>query len=69
VPGLNCHLSASQFNTVGVPDLDATLKTVESAGGRCVVPKMAIPGVGWLAYCRDSEGNMIGMMQADPKAA
>jgi len=55
-------------NTVGVANLDETLKTVESAGGVCVVPKMPIPGVGWLAYCKDNEGNMIGMMQADPQA-
>ena len=55
-------------NTVGVANLDDTLKTVESAGGVCVMPKMPIPGVGWLAYCKDTEGNMIGMMQADPQA-
>lgn len=55
-------------NTVGVANLDETLKTVETAGGRCVVPKMPIPGVGWLAYCQDNEGNMIGMMQADTSA-
>lgn len=55
-------------NTVGVANLDETVKAAESAGGKCVVPKMAVPGVGWLAYCQDSEGNMIGMMQADPQA-
>jgi predicted enzyme related to lactoylglutathione lyase len=30
---------------------------------------MAIPGVGWLLYCKDSEGNVFGMMQPDPQAA
>jgi len=55
-------------NTVGVANLDETLKTVASAGGVCVLPKMPIPGVGWLAYCKDTEGNMIGIMQSDPKA-
>jgi predicted enzyme related to lactoylglutathione lyase len=29
---------------------------------------MPIPGVGWLAYCKDTEGNIFGLMQADPKA-
>jgi uncharacterized protein len=29
---------------------------------------MAIPGVGWLAYCADSEGNGFGIMQADESA-
>jgi predicted enzyme related to lactoylglutathione lyase len=33
------------------------------------VPKMAIPGVGWLAYCTDTEGNVFGLMQNDPNAA
>jgi hypothetical protein len=30
--------------------------------------KMAVPGVGWLAYFIDPEGNIHGMMQSDPKA-
>jgi predicted enzyme related to lactoylglutathione lyase len=30
---------------------------------------MAIPGVGWLAYCKDTEGNIFGMMQSDKNAA
>jgi uncharacterized protein len=29
---------------------------------------MAIPGVGYLVYCQDTEGNTFGMMQADPAA-
>ena len=28
----------------------------------------AIPGVGWLAYCKDTEGHIFGMMQNDPSA-
>ena len=39
------------------------------AGGKIVVPKMAIPGIGWLAYCTDPEGNTFGILQADDKAA
>jgi hypothetical protein len=38
-------------------------------GGRpCVVPKMPIPGVGCLAYFKDTEGHIFGAMQADPAA-
>jgi hypothetical protein len=29
---------------------------------------MAVAGVGWLAYSKDTEGNVFGMMQADPEA-
>jgi uncharacterized protein len=28
-----------------------------------VVPKMAVPGTGWLAYCTDPEGNTFGILQ------
>ena len=56
-------------NTVGVANLDDALKTVDANGGQCVVPKMAVPGVGWLAYCKDTEGHIFGMIQNDPKAA
>jgi predicted enzyme related to lactoylglutathione lyase len=55
-------------NTVTVKDLDGTLATVTSQGGVCVLPRMAIPGVGWLAYCKDTESNMFGMMQPDAGA-
>ena len=55
-------------NTVEVEDLDASLKTAEAAGGVCVVPKMPIPGMGWLAYCKDTEGHIFGMMQNDAGA-
>ena len=51
-----------------VADLDAALQRVESAGGRVVVPKDAVPDVGWLAYARDTEGNIFGLMQSDESA-
>jgi hypothetical protein len=37
--------------------------------GKVALPKIAVPGVGWLAYCQDPEGNMFGMMQNDTSAA
>jgi len=40
-----------------------------AAGGSIAVPKMPIPTMGWLAYCKDTEGNLFGMMQMDAKAA
>ncbi|NOT35109.1 MAG: VOC family protein [Candidatus Eisenbacteria bacterium] len=56
-------------NTVGVPSLDDAMKAVTANGGAITVPRMAIPGVGWLAYAADTEGNPFGMMQADSGAA
>jgi uncharacterized protein len=55
--------------TVNVADVDASANAATANGGQIVVPKMAIPGVGWLVYCKDTEGNIFGMMQADEKAA
>ena len=52
--------------TVGVDALDATLAASGEAGGTMAVPKMAVPGVGWLAYVKDPDGNILGLMQSDP---
>ena len=55
--------------TIGVDALDALVSAALAAGGTMAVPKMPIKGVGWLAYCHDTEGNLFGMMQNDPTAA
>jgi predicted enzyme related to lactoylglutathione lyase len=54
--------------TVDVPSADEWLGRVTAAGGAVALPKMPIPGVGWLAYAKDTEGNIFGIMQADPAA-
>jgi predicted enzyme related to lactoylglutathione lyase len=54
--------------TVEVEDVDASLKTALDNGGQIALPKTPIPGVGWLVYCKDTEGNIFGMMQNDPSA-
>jgi len=56
-------------NTVAVANVDDSLTTIAKGGGVCVVPKMAVPGVGWLAYCKDTEGHIFGIMQMDAAAA
>jgi len=55
--------------TVDVPSVDAYLAKALATGGTPALPKMPIPGIGWLAYCKDPEGNIFGMMQSDPTAA
>jgi predicted enzyme related to lactoylglutathione lyase len=54
--------------TVAVDDVDASLTVALESGGVLALPKMAIPGVGWLAYVKDSEGNILGLMQSDASA-
>jgi predicted enzyme related to lactoylglutathione lyase len=55
--------------TVSVDDVDASVEKVLASGGALALPKMPIPGIGWLAYGKDTEGNIFGMMQNDPAAA
>ena len=55
--------------TVDVASVDASVQKIAVLGGTVVVPKMPVPGIGWLAYAKDTEGNIFGIMQRDPKAA
>jgi predicted enzyme related to lactoylglutathione lyase len=68
-PGPSAEPPISAFVcTVNVDNLDATTTAVGKLGGMVVLPKMPVPGIGWLAYAKDTEGNIFGMMQNDPNA-
>ncbi len=73
--GINCgmlerrHPAQPIANTIEVSSVDESAAKVESLGGKIVVPKMPIPGVGYLAYFSDLDGNIFGIMQNDPNAA
>ena len=54
--------------TIDVPSVDDYDTKITANGGTNALPKMAMPGVGWLAYCKDTEGNIFGIMQNDPQA-
>src|SRR5262249_46340003 len=51
--------------TVQVPAIDAYVSKAVSLGAVIALPKMPIPGIGWLAYAKDPEGNIVGMIQPD----
>lgn len=55
-------------NTLDVASVDEYVAKVVDAGGSVVSPKGPVPGVGWLAMCADTEGNVFGLMEADSKA-
>ena len=55
-------------NTIGVGSVDEYAQKVEGAGGQVVVPRMAIPQVGYLIYCQDTEGNVFGLFETDETA-
>ena len=49
--------------TVQVDSLDETLATNDRLGGPLALPKMPVPGVGWPAYVRDPDGNILGLLE------
>ena len=59
---------AGTVNTAEVSSVDQFTAKIEANGGKVVVPKMPIPGVGWLAYCQDPDGNVFGIMHNDRAA-
>lgn len=73
-PGINGgllkreHPGQGLSNVVDVASADTFAQKVIEAGGRIVVPKTAIPGVGYIVYYQDPEGNVLGMMEHDESA-
>ena len=55
--------------TIDVDDIDAALEQIGRTGGETVRGRMEVPGSGWNAYFRDSEGNVIGLWQNAPPSA
>lgn len=49
--------------TIGVDDIDTAFEKISSAGGSPVGEKMQVADMGWAAYFKDSEGNVIGLWQ------
>ena len=42
---------------------------VEELGGKIVVPKMAVKGMGWFAIALDPDGNVFGLWEMDQSSA
>ena len=73
-PGINGAISEKDethrttINTISVPSFEDAVKKIKAAGGEILGPKMTVPNVGYMAYCKDTEGNIFGIMQMDPEA-
>lgn len=50
-------------NTIAVDDLAEADRGILASGGEQVLERMEIPGVGQLAYYKDTEGNIFGALQ------
>jgi predicted enzyme related to lactoylglutathione lyase len=53
--------------TIEVENIDDMMHRIQKAGGTEATAKMEVPGVGWLAYHKDLEGNIFGILQPMPK--
>lgn len=52
----------------GVDNIDETIRAIEANGGRIVMAKFQIPGVGSGVYFEDTEGNVACAMQYEAGA-
>ena len=55
-------------NILDVPSVDEFMERVVAHGGKLMSPKIPVPGVGWVVYVSDTEGNLMGMMERDENA-
>ena len=58
----------SILNYVDVADVAASALRVEKLGGKIVVPKSPVPGMGWFAVCLDTENNPFALWETDKNA-
>jgi uncharacterized protein len=50
-------------NSIMVDSIDESMRKVEENGGKIVVPKAEIPGMGYYCYFTDTEGNIHGIWE------
>lgn len=53
--------------TLQVDSIDDTIKKVMESGGSLVEPKMSVGNMGYAAYIKDSENNIIGLWESIAK--
>ena len=53
---------------INVPLISRAIARVEKLGGQVCKGKTAVPPMGWLAVCRDTEGNEFALWELDKAA-
>ncbi|MCH8035402.1 MAG: hypothetical protein IH950_16810 [Bacteroidetes bacterium] len=48
--------------------MDESAKKVEELGGKIVMPKSAVPGMGWFVHFTDMDGNLLALWESDSEA-
>ncbi len=54
---------AKPTSYISVESVEEYSKKIEKLGGKIVVPKMEIQGIGWWALALDPEGNHFGLLE------
>jgi len=62
------HPEQQITNYIGVPSVDEYAAKVEKLGGKIIIPKKAVPGMGYFIICMDTESNAFGIWEMDPAA-
>jgi uncharacterized protein len=55
-------------NYIDVKSVDEYSTKVEQLGGKVVIPKKPVPGMGYFAICSDTENNSFGIWETDANA-
>jgi len=69
-PGVNGGMMKRQHpehkpvNYIAVESVDKYSKKIEELGGKIIVPKQEVPGIGWWAFALDPEGNSFAIFQS-----
>lgn len=69
-PGVNGGMIKRQnpehkpVNYIEVESVDEYTKKIKALGGKVLVPKMEVPGIGWWALALDPEGNQFAMLES-----
>jgi len=73
-PGINGAIMLKQnsytgvINNISVNSIETYIEKIRNSGGKLIKEKTVIPGVGYFAYCQDTEGNIFGIWQEDHSA-
>ena len=64
MPKRNNEANKTTVITVDVQDIDVALKSIEKLGGKTIQKKQPVADMGFTAYFKDTEGNVVGLWQS-----
>ena len=63
------HAGQAPVNYISVESVDQHVKKATRLGAEEVMAKTPVPGMGWFAWLKDTEGNVVGIWESDEKAS